>query len=415
MNIKVTAGASLVLIVFLQPVVAEVLEVKASRQAIVKVAPTGTAEQLPDRLPPGTRVDKIGDAPRYYFVRQADGAVGWSYKGNFKVVPGAPAVSTPTEVTAETLLARSDVLKIIVVDVEVGDATIIICPEEDGHRDVILIDTGENDADRIRQELIRNGLPLADKPLDRLIISPYDYDHLGDVAALVPLAKIVYDHGDNNTKQWYRILVSDLQVDRRTMTLNYQEDFSGGVSIDCVAVNSATDFHPSETPSTSGDNANSIALVISLDGFDYFTTGDLTKKPERSLATGVRNCDVYHVNHHGSRATSSVLEFVQRLDPEVSIASNGTQYGHPTHDVAMRLINQVGSKFYQTNNNEADSRAHNPPAKFVADDTYDEDPEAEDLEGAAGSIRIAVDTVTDKYYVIMPGLPLSEATFPIEQ
>jgi beta-lactamase superfamily II metal-dependent hydrolase len=114
------------------------------------------------------------------------------------------------------------------------------------------------------------------------------------------------------------------------MTLDYQEDFSGGVSVECVAVNNATDFHPTRSPSVSKDNPNSIAFIITFDGFDYFTDGDLTKSPENSLATGIKNCDVYHVDHHGSRATSSVLAFVQKLDPEVSIASNGTRYGHPT-------------------------------------------------------------------------------------
>ena len=157
-----------------------------------------------------------------------------------------------------------------------------------------------------------------------------------------------------------------------------------------------------------------MALIFSFDGFDYFTGGDLTKSPERSLATNVRNCDVYHVNHHGSRATSSVLEFVTALDPEVSVVSNGTEYGHPTSDVALRLINEVGSMFYQTNANE-NSVAHQPDPKFVADDTYHEDDDEEDAEGATGNITIIVDPVTDMYYVIMPGLALSEATFSIEK
>lgn len=392
----------------------EVLEVKPGRNAIVKVAPTGTAEQLPNRLPEGTRVDKIGEAPRYYSIRTADGTVGWSYKGNFTVVVGATPVNATAPVTPESLLARSDVLKIIVVDVEVGDATIIICPEEGGEQDVILIDTGENDADRIRTELIANGLSLSGTPFDRFIVSHYDHDHMGAALDLIPLSEIIYDHGDNNIKSAYRTAVTAPGVDRRLMTLNYQEDFTGGISIECVAVNQATDFEPDETASTSSDNPNSIALLLSFDGFDYFTGGDLTKKPERSLATGgIRNCDVYHVNHHRSRATSSVLEFVEQLDPEVSVVSNGTRYGHPTDDVAQRLIG-VGSRFYQTNNNEHDDRAHDPDPKFVADDSNHDDSEEENAEGALGTIKIVVDPDADKYYVIMPGLPLAGATFDIE-
>lgn len=54
------------------------------------------------------------------------------------------------QTTKESLLARQDVLKIIVIDVEVGDATLIICPVVNGRQDIILIDTGENDSDRIK-------------------------------------------------------------------------------------------------------------------------------------------------------------------------------------------------------------------------------------------------------------------------
>jgi len=80
--------------------------------------------------------------------------------------------------------------------------------------------------------------------------------------------------------------------------------------------------------------------------------------------------------------------------------------------VAKRLID-LGSKFFQTNFNP-DSRANKPNKKFVADDTYNEDSELEDLEGAIGTITIVVDAKADKYYVIMPGLPLNEGTFDIE-
>ena len=76
--------------------------------------------------------------------------------------------------------------------VEFGDAAIIICSEEDGEQDVILIDTGENDADRIRAELIANGISLSGTPFDRFIVTHYDHDHMGDAVDLKPLSGIVY-------------------------------------------------------------------------------------------------------------------------------------------------------------------------------------------------------------------------------
>jgi beta-lactamase superfamily II metal-dependent hydrolase len=395
----------------------QTLRVKEGRNAIVKLEPLGDAAQFPDRLPPGTEVQQIGMAPRYYQIRLSDGREGWSAKLNLEVVaPATPTGSNPV-VTAESLLASNDVLKIIVIDVEVGDATLIVCPEQNGQRDVILIDTGEDDSERIKEELAGNGFPLTGRPITRFVITHYDRDHCGDAAPLMPLAQVVYDHGDNiknNLKQTYQNMSSQPGLERRLMTLGYQEDFSGGVSIECVAVNQATDCDPTAEPSPpEEDNPNSIALIVSYGDFDYFTGGDLTKVPERSLADCVRNCDVYHANHHGSEATSSVLEFIQKLDPEVTVASNGTSHGHPSAKVAKRLIEQIGSKFFQTNLN-TDTRAHQPADfKFVADDTVHEDDEEEDAEGAMGTIRIVVDDAN--YYMIMPGLDLAtDGTMSIE-
>ncbi|HKQ49477.1 MAG TPA: MBL fold metallo-hydrolase [Phycisphaerae bacterium] len=405
----------LVLFIGVDVACGQTLRVKEGRQAIVKTQPSGDAAQFPDRLPPGTQVVQIGVVPWYYQIRLADGRDGWSAKSNFEVVTPATPTSTMA-VTPESLLARNDVLQIIVIDVEVGDATLIICPEQNGQRDVILIDTGEDDSQRIKDEMARNGIALTGRPITRFVITHYDRDHCGDAEPLMPLAQAVYDHGDNikaGLKQKYQNMTSQPGVDRRLMTLSYQEDFSGGVSVECVAVNQATDCDPTTEPSApEEDNPNSIALIVSYLDFDYFTGGDLTKVPERSLANCVRNCDVYHANHHGSEATSSVLEFIQKLDPEVSVASNGTSHGHPNAKVAKRLIEQVGSKFFQTNLN-TDTRAHQPAdLKFVADDTFREDDEEEDLEGAAGTIRIVV--TADEYYVIMPGLDLVEGTFVLE-
>lgn len=388
---------------FIHEISAQVLQVKEGRTALVKKEPTGNSEHV-TQLSEGTQVVKIGDAPRYYSIQLQDGRTGYSYKGNFIEVEG----NIPVSITKESLWAKSDVLKIIVIDVEVGDATLIICPLEDGEQDVILIDTGEkHDGDRIKQELINNGFTLAGQPITRFYNSHYDHDHMGDIQNVSHLIEVAYDLGFNDMPKSYKTAMSS--VDRREISLNYQETFSGGVTIECVAVNQATDFEPNLQPH-SDKNTNSMALIISYNGFDYFTAGDLTFKPEKSLATGIKNIDAYHVNHHGSSATSSNIDFITKLDPEISIVSNGHKFGHPTEEVAQRLLN-IGSMFYQTNKN-TDDRAHQPDDKYIGDITFFSDKRDEDAEGATGSIRIVVDSM--QYYVIMPRLPLNEGTFNIE-
>lgn len=399
----------------------QTLVVKPDREAIVRHQAFATSPVVTN-LPPGTQVAQIGQIPYWYSVQLPDNRVGWSPKRNFDVVTNGQPVTPPTaSVTPEILIARSNALKIIIIDVEVGDATLIICPEENNRRDVILIDTGENDSDRIRQELTNNGFTLSTKPITRFIISHYDRDHFGHAPQLVPLAEIVYDHGNNNLSSSdaydsaYQTAVNAPSVDRRTMTLDYEETFSGGVVMKCVAVNQATDFDANVTPSSGDDNPNSIALIISYNGFDYFTAGDLTRTGESSLDSGIQNCDVYHVNHHGSSTTSSTTNFVRKLDPEVSLASNGRSYGHPSDRVG-RFITQdpsISGKFFQTNRNPNSGAYQNDP-KFVADDDFTNST-SENTEGARGTIKVIVDPLTDKYYILMRDLPLNDGTFPIER
>ena len=134
------------------------------------------------------------------------------------------------------------------IDVEVGDATLIVCPEENGEQDIILIDTGENDADRIRNLLASLGVALSNRPIDRFYVSHYDTDHLGDSVDILALVDTVYDHGDNNIKTYYKDAANSSSIDRRTISLSYQETFSGGVEVECLATNNKTDNDPNRQP-----------------------------------------------------------------------------------------------------------------------------------------------------------------------
>lgn len=402
----------ILLLFFSCAVNSQTLQVRQGRSAIIKDAPNGEANEIM-RISEGTKVKMLGSVPRYYVVQLNNCQSGYSYKGNFiELTEAPPSCNSTSVIDSATLLARTDVLKIIVIDVEKGDATLIICPEENGQRDILLIDTGESDdGERIRNELIKIGVALTDHPITRFYATHYDGDHIGSIAQIVPLAEVVYDHGNNNIKSYYTSAISSNNVDRRTMTVAYHETFSGGVEVECVAVNNATDVDQTRQPSSS-ENANSIALIISYDGFDYFTGGDLTDSPEKNLSSGIQDIDVYHVNHHGSSSTSSNDDFLSAIKPEVSVVSNGTQYGHPRATIANKLLT-LGSDFYQTNYNP-DSLAYHGDLKFVADDTYFDNNEEEDEEGATGNITIIVDGTVDRYFIMIPDLPFSESDYPIE-
>jgi len=62
---------------------------------------------------------------------------------------------------------------------------------------------------------------------------------------------------------------------------------------------------------------------------------------------------VYKVAHHGSE-TSTSLQFLVAVDPEVAVISVGTDntFGHPGPEVVERLIDRLGEdNVYRTDEN----------------------------------------------------------------
>jgi hypothetical protein len=152
----------------------------------------------------------------------------------------------------------------------------------------------------------------------------------------------------------------------------------------------------SEDPPVHGhpENDTSIALLIQFGSFRYFIGGDIEKTTELKIADRdlVMNVDVYQANHHGSH-TSSSLEFMQDLIPQVIIISNGNHggYMHPsqqTLDLFMNLSPQP--TVFQTNKYLKGGDGGNVEDSFIADiESNDSD----------GTILITVDSNAGTYQV----------------
>ena len=69
-------------------------------------------------------------------------------------------------------------------------------------------------------------------------------------------------------------------------------------------------------------------------GGDLTGGGNSTANVEGPAAFACGDVDVYKVNHHGSNTSTSV-NLVATLDPELAIVSCGTanNYGHPTSTI----------------------------------------------------------------------------------
>jgi len=92
------------------------------------------------------------------------------------------------------------------------------------------------------------------------------------------------------------------------------------------------------------DNRSSIVVLIEAFGKKIMICGDATGGTEEFIYQtypGVNNLDVLQVPHHGTKTTSSTLQFVQRMQPLNCIISaplEGTKYGHPSYEVIQSYI-----------------------------------------------------------------------------
>ncbi|MFO3716993.1 DNA internalization-related competence protein ComEC/Rec2 [Anaerococcus sp. ENR1011] len=91
------------------------------------------------------------------------------------------------------------------------------------------------------------------------------------------------------------------------------------------------------------ENAESMGLLINIEGIKILSLGDLPKEYEDTLDI---KADILKVSHHGSK-TSTSKEFVGKVSPKAALISAGrnNRYGHPTTEV---LENLDGIKIYNT-------------------------------------------------------------------
>src|ERR1700757_2976928 len=193
-------------------------------------------------------------------------------------------------------------LQIYFIDVEGGQATLIVSPSGES----LLIDTGwpdneGRDADRIVKAAHQAGI----KQIDYVLITHFHRDHVGGVPQLVEGIKVgtFVDHGPN---------LEDSEV-TRTDYAAYEKAIAGhprmtvkpgwGLPIKGIQVRvltaagertdtplpgagRANPYCASESaaPADDTENARSVGVLITYGRFRFLDLGDLTKKKELALA-----------------------------------------------------------------------------------------------------------------------------------
>lgn len=277
-------------------------------------------------------------------------------------------------------------LEIFFVDVEGGQATLVVSPSGQS----LLIDTGwrgfeGRDADRIMQAARAAKI----KQIDYLLITHYHRDHVGGVQQLANQIKILnfVDHGPNveDTKvvrEDYADYIKAVQQGEHKVLRPGDTVPVKGLSVKVLTAAGDHITTPlsgagepnrfcASTPKREPDpteNAQSLGVLITYDRFRFLDLGDLTWNKELELMcpnNPIGTVDVLLVSHHGLFQSSSPA-LVDAVHPRVAIMNNGARKGG-SPEAWQTVRNSPGLEdLWQLHYAVEGGKEHNVPDSFIA-------------------------------------------------
>ena len=300
-----------------------------------------------------------------------------------------------------------------VVDIGHGNVAFAVAPSGE----TMLLDCGPPQmADRIYDFMQQNGI----QKIDYLVVSHFEADHMGGVAALSKKVRIVnyVDHGDsvtyNKSDEWWKGRRSPWwregigAEDNRRMDAYKAARATGrhipvkpgdkvpiqGLDVLVVTAAGRNIVMPlagngpnpacSQVQLRADDDAEdgqSVGVVVSLGKFRFVYLGDMTWNNSYRLfcpTNVIGQVDAYLVTHHAQSMNTDLGEYygglsccsaaeVQGLNPRVGLLSMGSQghkYGTPD---AMKTVRAHGMDLWQTEKITGGGEAGlNAPDDFIA-------------------------------------------------
>ncbi|MGA2808494.1 MAG: MBL fold metallo-hydrolase [Terracidiphilus sp.] len=287
-------------------------------------------------------------------------------------------------------------LRIYAIDVEGGQATLLVSPSGDS----LLVDTGwpgnnGRDAERIRAAMRDAGITR----LDHVLITHFHTDHVGGVPELVKRVQVgeFLDHGFNRedsdiTRQDFAAYLKAIEGHPRHIvhpgdTIDIPGLETIVLTADGEHISAVPGVQPVPNPYCATEpkwdldtteNPRSAGILVRFGKFKFLDLGDLTKAKEIPLvcpANLIGTVDLYLVNHHGFNL-SNARAFVDAIHPRVAIMDNGAhKAGSPE---AWQTVHESPGleDLWQLHTAEDSDAAHNSPVALIAN------PKGDSADGA---------------------------------
>ena len=286
--------------------------------------------------------------------------------------------------TATFVVSGAD-LKVYFVDVEGGQATLVVSPSGES----LLIDAGyagfnNRDADRIAEVARDSGV----RKIDYLVVTHYHPDHAGGVpqlAAKLPVVNFL-DHGptvedSQAARNLYRAYEATASKGRRIQVKPGDSLPLDGLQVRVVAAGGTVLASPlprmgERNPDctslrrdySGSENPQSVGLLIVYGDFRLLDLGDLAGDNERRLVCPIDKLGpitVLVASHHGNDDANSP-QVVHALRPRVAIVGNGALKGAaPRTFETLRKTTGV-EDIWQLHYSLIEPRTQNAPPPFIA-------------------------------------------------
>jgi competence protein ComEC len=289
-------------------------------------------------------------------------------------------------VSAGSLRAENDWLHISSIDVEGGQATLIVTPAGQS----MLVDTGwPGSSGRDAERIVAAARDAGIQRIDFLVITHYHMDHVGGITELakrMPIGTFI-DHGpdtetDAQAKKFYAAYESVASKGKRRTVKPGDTIPLHGVSVRILTANgehirAALPGAGRPNPACAevkplgadpSENARSLGFLLTYGKFRFLDLGDLTWDKELELMcpkNRIGRVDVFLVSHHGMDISNSPA-LVWAIRPRVAIMNNGERKGGSPEAWEVIEKSPALEDLWQLHFSRAGGLEHNVDERFIA-------------------------------------------------